>query len=192
MRERRAASAFARLAGKVRPAFDDFEGIRARTSTSGNLCVSMSLKKLKRWSPATSTARSAAMWSSRREGSGYRSDCTLRLSSGVSLHAEGRGARALSLLRTGRRQDRAPPAPLQEAPQGSRRALASDAGAARSPIMSSSRRTGRGRAGRGLQSRRRGGGNGRAQNPVGRLRRRRTRSYRTPRWWSFSMPAAAG
>src|SRR5271165_1119051 len=26
-----------------------------------------------------------------REGSGYRSDCTLRLSSGVSLHAEGRG-----------------------------------------------------------------------------------------------------
>jgi hypothetical protein len=25
-----------------------------------------------------------------REGSGYRSDCTLRLSSGVSLHAEGR------------------------------------------------------------------------------------------------------
>src|ERR1700742_2822301 len=26
-----------------------------------------------------------------REGSGYRSDCTLRLSSGLSLHAEGRG-----------------------------------------------------------------------------------------------------
>ena len=26
-----------------------------------------------------------------REGSGYRSECTLRLSSGVSLHAEGRG-----------------------------------------------------------------------------------------------------
>src|ERR1700691_1740791 len=26
-----------------------------------------------------------------REGSGYRSDCTLRLSSGISLHAEGRG-----------------------------------------------------------------------------------------------------
>src|ERR1700752_3714505 len=26
-----------------------------------------------------------------REGSGYRSDCTLRLSSGMSLHAEGRG-----------------------------------------------------------------------------------------------------
>src|ERR1700730_241593 len=25
-----------------------------------------------------------------REGSGYRSDCTLRLSSGISLHAEGR------------------------------------------------------------------------------------------------------
>ena len=25
-----------------------------------------------------------------REGSGYRSDCTLRLSSGLSLHAEGR------------------------------------------------------------------------------------------------------
>src|SRR5260370_38343241 len=25
-----------------------------------------------------------------REGSGFRSDCTLRLSSGVSLHAEGR------------------------------------------------------------------------------------------------------
>ena len=25
-----------------------------------------------------------------REGSGYRSDCTLRLSSGVTLHAEGR------------------------------------------------------------------------------------------------------
>src|ERR1700749_1632169 len=25
-----------------------------------------------------------------REGSGYRSDCTLRLSSGITLHAEGR------------------------------------------------------------------------------------------------------
>ena len=53
-----------------------------------------------------------------RDGSGYRSDCTLRLSSGCRLHAEGRGARALSLLRTGRRQDRSAAAPLQDAPKG--------------------------------------------------------------------------
>ena len=41
-----------------------------------------------------------------REGSGYRTDCTFHLSSGMNLHAEGRGARALRVFRAGGRQDR--------------------------------------------------------------------------------------
>ena len=40
-----------------------------------------------------------------REGSGYRSDCTLRLSSGTEPARRGPRARTLPLLRTGRRQD---------------------------------------------------------------------------------------
>ncbi len=52
-----------------------------------------------------------------REGSGYRSDCTLAFELGTELARRGPGAGTLPLLRAGGRQDRKPLAPLQDPPQ---------------------------------------------------------------------------
>jgi ribosomal subunit interface protein len=43
-----------------------------------------------------------------REGSGYRSDCTLRLSSGLSLHAEGRAQVENYLIESPREEEEEP------------------------------------------------------------------------------------
>ena len=108
-----------------------------------------------------------------REGSGYRSDCTLHLSSGVDLQAEGRAHEPYPcfdqaadkierrLRRYKRRLKGHAGVPRRGRGQG-RQLCRRAAGGGR-------------RSRRGFRSRHRGGRNRRAQKPVGRLRRRRTR-----------------
>ena len=56
-----------------------------------------------------------------REGSGYRSDCSLHLSSGLNLQAEGRAHEPYPCFDQAADKIESRLAPLQEAPQGSRR-----------------------------------------------------------------------
>ena len=107
-----------------------------------------------------------------REGSGYRSDCTLRLSSGLSLHAEGRAQEPYRCFEQAADKIESRLRRYKTRLKGHAGSSAANARGKVENYLIESPPEEDGRTLRGLRSRRRGGRSRRSQIPFGRLGRR--------------------
>ena len=105
---------------EVRPAFDDLEGI-GKNLDIGEALRQHVLEKVEATVARYFNGSVGGHVVVTREGSGFRSDCTLHLSSGVNLHAEGRAHEPYPCFDQAADKIESAATPLQDPAQGPRR-----------------------------------------------------------------------